>query len=89
MFLQDVFTVLAFSLAAVQVSSILCPLLGCPAQDWGVPGHKMFPLWRILCRPRHFVARGDIFMAANPTVAPHQETWVTQNLQQNLVRFPN
>ena len=49
--------------------------LGVP-EDWGVPGHKMFPLWRILCRPRHFVARGDVFMAANPT-APHQETSVT------------
>ena len=42
--------------------------LGVP-EDWGVHGHKMFPLWRILCRLRHFVARGDVFMAANPTAA--------------------
>ena len=39
--------------------------LGVP-EDWGVPGHRMFPLWRILCLPRHFVAGGDVFMAANP-----------------------
>ena len=60
---------------AVPVSPLAsrCPqfgvlYLGVP-QDWGVPGHKMFPLWRILCRLRHFVAGGDVFMAANPTAA--------------------
>ena len=37
----------------------------------GVPllGHRMFPLWRILCRLRHFVAKRDVFMAANPSAA--------------------
>ena len=57
-------------LLGIQVSSIWCPFLGCPT-GLGVPllGHRMFPLWRILCRLRHFVAKRDVFMAANPSAA--------------------
>ena len=65
--LPGVFAVPAYPFAS------RCPQFGVlylgVLQDWGVPGHKMFPVWRILCRPRHFVARGDVFMAANPSAA--------------------